>query len=49
MEQVKTVWLALNPADAGVEVVHVDAAPVTIHVTVPAGRVAPEIPVTVAV
>ena len=40
---------ALEPAVGPVEETQLEAAPVTFHVTDPAGAVAPEIPVTVAV
>ena len=43
------VWLALAPPAAPVEVVQLDAAPEIFQVTLPAGAVAPTIPLTVAV
>ena len=46
---VKTVWVIAKPLTAGVEVVQAEAAPPIIQVTEPAGAVAPEAPVTVAV
>jgi hypothetical protein len=47
--QVKMVWLALTPPIPLVLEVHEEAAPLIFHETVPAGAVAPTIPLTVAV
>ena len=46
---VNTVSLAFEPAVAPVNVEQDEAAPVTAHVIVPPGAVAPTTPVTVAV
>ena len=46
---VKSVWLGLNPPTLLVVPTQVEAAPVIVHATLPAGAVAPTIPLTVAV